>query len=200
MIVPFAAGGASDVIARTVAEQMGKPLGQTIVIENVAGAGGSTALTRAARAAPDGYTIAIGNAGTNAASYTIYPMLPFTPEAFVPIAMVAKTFGIVALRKDFPAKNLQEFIAYAKSQSRQDQSRPRRRRLVEFSDLQELCAGRRHRRDAGRLSRRGAGADRCDRRPDRRRLRQRSLGVAGDRRQTGEGRGGRLDGAACDAA
>jgi tripartite-type tricarboxylate transporter receptor subunit TctC len=115
MIVPFAAGGTSDVIARTVAEQMGATLHQPIVIENVAGAGGSTALARAARAEPDGYTIAIGNAGTNAAAYTIYPMLPFKPDAFVPIAMVAKTFGIVALRKDFPAKNLQEFIAYAKS-------------------------------------------------------------------------------------
>jgi tripartite-type tricarboxylate transporter receptor subunit TctC len=115
MIVPFAAGGASDVIARTVAEQMGSTLGQPIVIENVAGAGGSTALTRAARAAPDGYTIAIGNAGTNAASYTIYPMLPFKADAFVPIAVVAKTFGIIALRKDFPARNLQEFIAYAKA-------------------------------------------------------------------------------------
>ena len=115
MIVPFAAGGTSDVIARTVAEQMGSALGQTIVIENVAGAGGSTALARAARAEADGYTIAIGNAGTNAAAYTIYPMLPFTPDAFVPIAVVAKTFGIVALRKDFPAKNLQEFIAYAKA-------------------------------------------------------------------------------------
>ena len=115
MIVPFAAGGTSDVIARTVAEQMGATLHQPIVIENVAGAGGSTALARAARAEPDGYTIAIGNAGTNAAAYTIYPMLPFKPDAFAPVAMVAKTFGIVALRKDFPAKNLQEFIAYAKS-------------------------------------------------------------------------------------
>jgi len=115
MIVPFAAGGTSDVIARTVAEQMSVALGQPIVIENVGGAGGSIALARAARADPDGYTIAIGNAGTSAAAYTIYPMLSFTPESFVPIAMVAKTFGIVALRKDFPAKNMQEFIAYAKS-------------------------------------------------------------------------------------
>ena len=71
MIVPFAAGGTSDVIARTVAEQMGIALGQTIVIENVAGAGGSTALARASRAEPDGYTIAIGNAGTHAAPSTI---------------------------------------------------------------------------------------------------------------------------------
>jgi tripartite-type tricarboxylate transporter receptor subunit TctC len=115
MIVPFAAGGTSDVIARAVADQMGLALGQSIVIENVAGAGGSTALARAARAEPDGYTIAIGNAGTSAATYTIYPKLPFTPDSFAPIAMVAKTFGIVALRKDFPAATLAEFIAYAKS-------------------------------------------------------------------------------------
>jgi tripartite-type tricarboxylate transporter receptor subunit TctC len=115
MIVPFAAGGTSDVIARTVAEQMSSALGQAVVIENVGGAGGSIALARMARAEADGYTIAIGNAGTNAATYTIYPKLTFTPESFVPIAVVAKTFGIIALRKDFPAKNLQEFIAYTKS-------------------------------------------------------------------------------------
>jgi tripartite-type tricarboxylate transporter receptor subunit TctC len=115
MIVPFTAGGTSDVIARTVAEQMGAALGQTIVIENIGGAGGSIALAKAARSMPDGYTIAIGNAGTNAASYTIYPELSFTPDAFVPIAVVAKTFGVIALRKDFPASNVQEFIAYAKS-------------------------------------------------------------------------------------
>lgn len=114
MIVPFAAGGTSDVIARVVAEQMSAALGQPIVIENVAGAGGSTALTRASRAEPDGYTIAIGNAGTSAAAYTIYPKLAFTPESFLPVAMVAKTFGIIALRKDFPAKDLKEFIDYAR--------------------------------------------------------------------------------------
>src|SRR5215213_8247995 len=73
LIVPFAAGGTSDVIARLAAEQMGRALGQSIVNENTAGAGGSTALNRAARANPDGYTIAIGNSGTNAASYIIYP-------------------------------------------------------------------------------------------------------------------------------
>ncbi|MBR1192542.1 tripartite tricarboxylate transporter substrate binding protein BugD [Bradyrhizobium sp. AUGA SZCCT0169] len=114
MIVPFAAGGTSDVIARVVAEEMAKSLGQPIVIENIVGAGGSIALARAARAEADGYAIAIGNAGTSAATYTIYPKLSFTPDSFVPIAMVAKTFGIVALRKDFPARNLQEFIAFAK--------------------------------------------------------------------------------------
>ena len=114
MIVPFAAGGTSDVIARAVADQMGIALGQAVVIENVAGAGGSTALARAARAEADGYTIAIGNAGTSAASYTIYPKLPFTPDSFVPIAMVAKTYGVIALRKDFPAASVREFVDYAR--------------------------------------------------------------------------------------
>ena len=115
MIVPFAAGGTSDVIARIVAEQMGAVLGQPIVNENIAGAGGSTALARAARSEPDGYTVAIGNAGTSAAAYTIYPKLSFTPDSFVPVAMIAKTFGIIAVKKDFPAQTLKEFIAYAKA-------------------------------------------------------------------------------------
>ena len=115
MIVPFAAGGTSDVIARIVAEQMGAVLGQPIVNENIAGAGGSTALARAARAEPDGYTIAIGNAGTSAATYTIYPKLPFTPDSFAPVAMIAKTFGIISVKKDFPAQTLKEFIANAKA-------------------------------------------------------------------------------------
>src|SRR5262245_38278082 len=73
MIVPFAAGGASDVIARLIAEQMGTAIGQRFVIENVAGAGGSTAMTRAARAPADGYTVIIGNSGTATAVYALYP-------------------------------------------------------------------------------------------------------------------------------
>jgi tripartite-type tricarboxylate transporter receptor subunit TctC len=115
MIVPFAAGGTSDVLARVVAEQMSTILGQRIVNENVAGAGGATALARVARAEPDGYTIAIGNAGTNAATYSIHSDLTFKPESFVPVAMIAKTFGLIAIKNDFPAKTLKEFIAYAKA-------------------------------------------------------------------------------------
>jgi tripartite-type tricarboxylate transporter receptor subunit TctC len=115
MVVPFAAGGTSDVLARIVAEQMGAILGQRIINENVAGAGGSTALARVARAEPDGYTITIGNAGTNAATYTINTDLTFKPDAFVAVAMIAKTFGLVAIKKDHPAKTLKEFIAHAKA-------------------------------------------------------------------------------------
>ena len=115
LVVPFAAGGTSDVIARLAAEQMGKVLGQTVVNENTAGAGGSTALTRVARATPDGYTIGIGNSGTNAASYSIYKDIKYRPEDFVPIGLVAKTLPVIAVRKDFPAASLREFIAFAKA-------------------------------------------------------------------------------------
>jgi tripartite-type tricarboxylate transporter receptor subunit TctC len=115
LIVPFSAGGTSDIIARIAADEMGQILGQRIVVENVAGAGGSTALTRAAAAAPDGYTISIGNAGVSAATYSIHKDLKFTPESFAPIGMVAKTLPIIAIKKDFPAKDLKEFIAYAQA-------------------------------------------------------------------------------------
>jgi tripartite-type tricarboxylate transporter receptor subunit TctC len=115
MLVPFAAGGSSDVIARLVGEEMAQVLGQRIVMENMGGAGGATALTRAARAEPDGYTIVIGNSGTNAASYTIYNDLKYTPADFVPVGLVAKTSPMIALKLDFPAKDLKEFLAYAKA-------------------------------------------------------------------------------------
>src|SRR5262245_26433399 len=80
IIVPFAAGGPTDVIARIAADNMSKTLGQTIVIENVVGAGGTTGSTRAMRATPDGYTIIMGHMGTHAASVALYPNLAYRPE------------------------------------------------------------------------------------------------------------------------
>ncbi len=115
MIVPFAAGGSSDVIARLVGDEMGRVLGQRIIMENMGGAGGATALSRAAKAEPDGYTIVIGNSGTNAASYSIYPDLKYTNADFAPVGLVAKTSPMIALKLDFPAKTLAEFVAYAKA-------------------------------------------------------------------------------------
>jgi len=115
MIVPFAAGGASDVIARIVAEEMAKHLGQRIVHENVGGAGGTTALTRASRAAPDGYTIFIGNSGTNAAAYSIYPDLRYTPASFAPVGLVARTYSVLAVKRDFPAQTLAGLIEHARA-------------------------------------------------------------------------------------
>jgi tripartite-type tricarboxylate transporter receptor subunit TctC len=114
MIVPFAPGGTSDVIARIVSEQMSQIIGQRIVPENVAGAGGSTALTRLSRAAPDGYTIGIGNSGTSAAVYWIHENVTFKPDDFAAVGLIAKTAPIIALKKDFPAKTMAEFVEHMK--------------------------------------------------------------------------------------
>ena len=111
IIVPFAAGGPTDVIARIVADNMSKTLGQTILIENVVGAGGTTGSTRAMRAAPDGYTIEMGHMGTHAASVALYPNLAYKPDVdFEPIGMAAGTPILILARKDLPPKDLKEFI------------------------------------------------------------------------------------------
>ncbi len=112
MIVPFAPGGTSDVIARIAAEQMSQILGQRIVPENVAGAGGSTALTRLSRAQPDGYTIGIGNSGTSAAVYWIHDNVTFKPDDFAAVGLIAKTAPMIALRSDFPAATMAEFVEH----------------------------------------------------------------------------------------
>jgi tripartite-type tricarboxylate transporter receptor subunit TctC len=116
MIVPFAAGGPTDVVARIVSAHMAQTLGQSIVIENVVGAGGTTATTRAARAANDGYTLVVGHMGTHAASVPLYPNLAYHPEKdFEPVALLASTPILILARKDFPPKDLKEFVAYVKT-------------------------------------------------------------------------------------
>lgn len=116
MIVPFAAGGPTDVISRIVTAHMAQTLGQSIIIENVVGAGGTTATTRAARAANDGYTLIAGHMGTHAASVPLYPKLAYHPEKdFEPIALLAGTPILILARKDFPPKDLKEFVAYVKA-------------------------------------------------------------------------------------
>ena len=90
LIVPFGPGGPADTLARIIGERMSRSLGQPIIIENVAGAGGTTGITRAAQAKPDGYTIAIGHMGTHGAAPAIHPNLKYDPARdFAPIGMVA---------------------------------------------------------------------------------------------------------------
>jgi tripartite-type tricarboxylate transporter receptor subunit TctC len=116
MIVTFAAGGPTDVVARIVADHMSRTLGQQIVVENVAGAGGTTGITRAAQAAPDGYTICMGHMGTHGAAPAVYPDLKYDPvKDFAPIGLAAGTPILVVAKKDFPAKDLKEFVAAIKA-------------------------------------------------------------------------------------
>jgi tripartite-type tricarboxylate transporter receptor subunit TctC len=116
LIVPFAAGGPTDVISRIIGEHMSRTLGHQLVIENVVGAGGTTASTRAKRAAPDGYTLITGHMGTHAASVALYPKLQYDPRTdFEPIGLIAGTPILILAKKDFPAKDLKEFVAYVKA-------------------------------------------------------------------------------------
>src|SRR5689334_9754479 len=111
MIVPFAAGGPTDIIARIVGEDMQKTLGQPIIVENVAGAGGTTGITRGAQAKPDGYTIMMGHMGTHAAAPALYPNLKYDPtKDFAPIGLTAGTPILIIAKKTFPAANLQDFV------------------------------------------------------------------------------------------
>src|SRR5882757_3139941 len=118
MIVPFAAGGPTDVISRIVTGHMAQTLGQSIIVENVVGAGGTTATARAARAANDGYTLITGHMGTHAAAVPLYPSLAYHPEKdFEPVALLAGTPILILARKDFPPKDLKEFVTYVKANS-----------------------------------------------------------------------------------
>jgi len=116
MVVPFAAGGPTDIIARIVSEHMSRTLGQQIVIENVAGAGGTTGITRAVTATPDGYTIAMGHLGTLSAAPALFPDLRYKPlDGIQHIGLAGGTPILIVAKKDFPAKDLKEFVAYLKA-------------------------------------------------------------------------------------
>ncbi|NGM86833.1 tripartite tricarboxylate transporter substrate binding protein [Parapusillimonas sp. SGNA-6] len=115
LVVPYPPGGTTDIASRTVAQEMEKALGQTIVVENRAGAGGNIGMGHAARAKPDGYTIAMGTIGTQSINQFLYKDMAFNPEKdFQPIAMVLTTPNVIAVSADSKIKNMKDLIAAAK--------------------------------------------------------------------------------------
>ena len=115
MVVPLSVGGSTDIIGRIMADAMGKQLGQTIVVENTSGAGGTVGEGRVARSTPDGYTIGIGQWGTNMANGAIYKLNYDLVKDFEPIGLIATQPFFIAARKDMPANNLKEFVAWLKA-------------------------------------------------------------------------------------
>ncbi|HLH95812.1 MAG TPA: tripartite tricarboxylate transporter substrate-binding protein [Xanthobacteraceae bacterium] len=115
MIVPLATGGSTDVIARIVAEGMRASLGQPVIVENVTGAGGTIGVGRAARSAPDGYTIILGQWGTNMANGAIYSLQYDIINDFEPVALIANQPFLIDSRKSLPAKDLKELVAWLKA-------------------------------------------------------------------------------------
>jgi tripartite-type tricarboxylate transporter receptor subunit TctC len=115
MIVPFAPGGASDFAARLLQPKLSELLGQQIVVENRAGGAGNVGLDVAARAAPDGYTVFLGNVGTIAINPSLFPDLRVKPQTdFIPVSIVTDTPGILIANPSFPPNNLKEFVEYVK--------------------------------------------------------------------------------------
>jgi tripartite-type tricarboxylate transporter receptor subunit TctC len=115
MVVPFAAGGGADVVARIVADGMRRSLGRPVVVENVTGAGGSIGVARVARAAPDGYTIGSGGWGTYVANGAFYALPYDLRTDFAPVSLLPAEPLVILARKDLPAANLQELVAWLKA-------------------------------------------------------------------------------------
>src|SRR6266403_3118173 len=116
VVVPFAAGGPTDVLTRILGQHMSQTLGQQIVVENVTGGGGSIGAARVAKAAPDGYTMVMGNLGTHAAAVGLYKNLSYDPRVdFEPVMLVATTPMVLVVRKNMQVSTLKDFTAYAKA-------------------------------------------------------------------------------------
>jgi tripartite-type tricarboxylate transporter receptor subunit TctC len=116
MVVPFAAGSGSDILARIIAPQLGENLGSTVIVDNVGGAGGMIGAARVMKAAPDGYQFLLATAGTHAMNQTLYKKPLYNSATdFAPVALVASTPILLVTRKDLPADSLPAFIAYAKA-------------------------------------------------------------------------------------
>lgn len=116
MIIPFAAGGPTDVLGRVMAQRMSEILGQQVVVENVGGAGGMTGSKRVADAPPDGYQFVLGTVGTHAQNQTLFKRPAYQAATdFVPVALIAEVPILLITRKDLPVSNFKEFVAYAKA-------------------------------------------------------------------------------------
>jgi tripartite-type tricarboxylate transporter receptor subunit TctC len=115
IVVPFSAGGPTDTIARIFAQRMTQALGQTVVVENTTGAGGSIGVGRVVRSAPDGYTLSIGHIGTHVVNGAIYQLPYDLIKDLAPVAMIASNPQIIVSKNAVPAKDLREFVAWVKA-------------------------------------------------------------------------------------
>ena len=114
LIVPFGAGGITDLVARLLAQQLGKELGQTVIVENKAGAGGMIAAQAAQNAKADGYTVFMGTVGTQVVNPLILPKISYDPQAFVPIGMVSGSPYVLAVRSDLGVDSYSQLVAHAR--------------------------------------------------------------------------------------
>lgn len=116
LVIPFSAGGSTDLVGRLMAERMTQELGQTVVVENKGGAGGNLGAAQVAKATPDGYTILMGTVATHALNPTLYKKMPYDPvTSFAPISLLVIVPNVLVVNPSFPAKNVAELIALLKA-------------------------------------------------------------------------------------
>lgn len=122
VVVPFAAGGPTDALARVITQRMGEALGQTMIVDNVGGAGGTIGVNKVAKAQPDGYTVLFTHMGTLAVNIALYKTLPYDSQKDLePIGLAGTNPMVLVTKKDLPAKNFQEFLAYVKANQKKAQ-------------------------------------------------------------------------------
>src|SRR3954469_5336092 len=115
-VVPFAPGGTTDILARTVGEKLGAALGQPVIVENRPGAGGGVGADFVAKSPPDGYTLVGGTISTHAINASLYKSLPYDPvRDFVPITLIARLPNLLVINPNVPAKNVAELVALMKA-------------------------------------------------------------------------------------
>ena len=142
MVVPFAAGGPVDTIARIVGAPMGKTLGQTVVVESVVGAAGTLGVGRVARAAPDGYTLSIGHWGTHVVNGAVYPLQYDLLNDLQPVAMIASNPLMIVANASLPARDLKELIAWLKAKAARAELEAVRKQVARLKV--EFSAGKRY--------------------------------------------------------
>ena len=122
MIVPFAAGGPTDALARVLTQKMGEKLGQQIIVENIGGAGGTIGVNKAAKASPDGYTLLFTHMGTLAVNIALYKSLPYDSlKDLEPIGIGGTNPMVLVVKKDLPVKTFAEFMTYVKANQKKAQ-------------------------------------------------------------------------------
>ena len=116
LVVPFTPGGSTDILARAIGQELAKAWGQSVIVDNVPGAGGAIGAEKVAKAAPAGYTLLMGHIGTLAVNPSLYPKLPYNPvKDFAPVAWVARVPNVLVVHPSVPAKNVLELVALAKA-------------------------------------------------------------------------------------
>jgi hypothetical protein len=193
IVVPFPPGGSTDLLARRLAERLTAALGQTVIVENRPGAGGTTGADLVAKSAPDGHTLLMGVTGSNAIAASLFPNLPYDPvRGFAPVSRVVSAPLVLVVNPNHPARDVAGYVAAARAAPGHAGLRHAGQRHLDAPDRRDVRHGDAHRTAARALSRLRSGDHRPDRRPGAEQLRRRAGRAAAYPRRCGARAGGQF--------